>query len=68
MYKRQQYPALRDLIPVEMLQQAPHGCLTRLRDHAVVLAREEVQAALQKLHDDLPSLDEEARARRRSQV
>ncbi len=46
----------------------PHLCLSRLRDHAVSLAREEVHASLQQLHDDLPHLDDEARTRRRSQV
>jgi exonuclease III len=62
------YPKLRTLLTNDSLQHAPHLCLARLRDHAVQLAREEVQASLQKLHDDLPSLDEETRARRRSQT
>jgi hypothetical protein len=37
------YPTLRKLLTPDLLQHAPHLCLARLRDHAVQLAREEVQ-------------------------
>jgi hypothetical protein len=62
------YPTLRTLLTPDLLQHAPHLCLDRLRDHAVQLARKEVQASLQQLHDDLPSMDVETQTRRRSQV
>ena len=62
------YPLLRSILTPDLLQHAPHLCLSRLRDHAVALAREEVHASLQRLHEDLPHLDDEARTRRRSQV
>ena len=62
------YPSLRQLLPDDLLQHAPDECLVRLRGHAVALAREAAQAALQKLHDDVPNLEEGALKQRRSQV
>ena len=62
------YPALRRLLPDGLLRHAPHVCLARLREHAIALAREEVRESLQRLHDDLPSLEPGVLAQRRSQV
>ncbi len=53
---------------MELLQRSPAEGLARPRAHAIELARAEVTAALQKLHDDSPNLDPGVLKQRRSQV
>ena len=62
------YPYLGSLLPADLRQHDPTRCLQLLREHAVELARQDALDALQRLHDELPSLNPEMAQRRRSQV
>eukprot|EP00959_Pyramimonas_sp_CCMP1952_P013331 281131-Pyramimonas_sp.AAC.1 len=65
---RARYPVLRDFLSDDLLQHAPHRCLSRLREHAVGLARADVQSSLQRLHDEAHGLPDNVLRQRRSQV
>ena len=62
------YPLLKQIVPENELVKFPAECLARLRSHAVQLARAEATTALQRLHDEAPSLEAGVLTQRRSQV